>query len=81
MARDNNFRMAVAESVGRHCAIDTYEAANGSYIDSSGESIMPTEPQLGDWETLEEKILEPTEAERAGFAQAYSEQLADLLIS
>ena len=79
MARDNNFRMAVAENMGRHCAIEAYEAACGAYSDDAGESIMPTEPLPGDWDALEGKVLDPTETERSGFAAAYREQLADLL--
>ncbi len=64
-------------ALGRDCAIDAIEASGSNPTDADGDSLLPAEPQAGDWEALEEQIRrccgrKPTADERDRFDRSYS---------
>ena len=78
--RDDNFRRAVAMTLGSRCALDMLEACDVMAKDSSGEYLVHmTNPLPGDWEALEGRLLDPTDDERAAFVDAYRDAIESAL--
>lgn len=60
-----------AEQIGRECWQSMIEACGSDPRDCDGSSLLPSEPQAGDWQYLQDQLGETSAEERAAFRRAY----------